>query len=103
MVQIAAEFPSAEADQERTLNQAARELMLAQTSDWPEALVATGYAEEQRERWQIYLGRFDQLMEMARLPTISHSDRFLLDQLEELDGPFPNLNYRVFVPHEKPL
>ncbi|MEI7646582.1 MAG: 1,4-alpha-glucan branching protein domain-containing protein [Chloroflexales bacterium] len=98
MVQIATDFPSAEADQERALNQAARELMLAQTSDWPEALVATGHAGAQRERWQIYLGRFDQLTEMARLTTIGPSDHFLLDQLEELDGPFPTLNYRMFAP-----
>ncbi|MEI7772313.1 MAG: 1,4-alpha-glucan branching protein domain-containing protein [Chloroflexales bacterium] len=98
MVQIAAEFPSAEADQERALNQAARELMLAQTSDWPEALVATGHAGEQRERWQIYLKRFEQLTDMARLAHIGPSDRFLLDQLEELDGPFPTLNYRMFAP-----
>jgi 1,4-alpha-glucan branching enzyme len=72
--------------------------MLAQTSDWPEALVATGHAGEQRERWQIYLGRFEQLTDLARLAQISAADRFLIDQLEELDGPFPNLNYRMFAP-----
>ncbi|NTV63855.1 MAG: DUF1957 domain-containing protein [Oscillochloris sp.] len=98
MVQIASEFPSAEDDQERALNQAARELMLAQTSDWPEALVATGSASEQRERWQIYLGRFERLIDMACQEKIGPTDRFLLDQLEELDGPFPNLNYRIFAP-----
>ncbi|NNJ10238.1 DUF1957 domain-containing protein [Chloroflexales bacterium ZM16-3] len=98
MVHAADEFPSAEADQERALNQAARELMLAQTSDWPEALVATGLATEQHERWQIYLDRFDQLIAIARMDHIGPTDRFLLDQLEELDGPFPNLNYRIFAP-----
>jgi 1,4-alpha-glucan branching enzyme len=98
MVQLAGEFPSAEADQERALNQAARELMLAQTSDWPEALVATGYAGDLRERWRIYLGRFEQLTQMARLAQLGPTDRFLLEQLEELDGPFPNLNYRMFAP-----
>lgn len=98
MVEIASEFPSAEEDQERVLNQAARELMLAQTSDWPEALVATGVAGEQRERWKTYLGRFERLIEMARQPAIGPTDLFLLDQLEEVDGPFPNLNYRIFAP-----
>nr|WP_255603688.1 1,4-alpha-glucan branching protein domain-containing protein [Oscillochloris sp. ZM17-4] len=98
MVQIATDLPSAEADHERALNQAARELMLAQTSDWPEALVATGAAAEQRERWQIYLDRFDQLTALARQERISPADRFLIDQLEELDGPFANLNYRIFAP-----
>lgn len=98
MVQIASELPSAEGDQERALNQAARELMLAQTSDWPEALVATGEAAEQIERWQVYLGRFERLTAMARQPQIGPTDRFLLDQLEELDGPFASLNYRIFAP-----
>jgi 1,4-alpha-glucan branching enzyme len=98
MVQLAAAFPSAEADQERALNQAARELMLAQTSDWPESLIASGHAGEQRERWQIYLARFEQLTELARQEQIGPTDRFLIDQLEELDGPFPNLNYRIFAP-----
>ncbi|NTW01335.1 MAG: DUF1957 domain-containing protein, partial [Oscillochloris sp.] len=59
MVRIATEFPSAEGDRERALNQAARELMLAQTSDWSEELVATGRAGEQHERWRLYLGRFE--------------------------------------------
>lgn len=98
MIQVATEFPSAEGDQERALNQAARELMLAQTSDWPEALVATGSASEQRERWHIYLSRFERLTELACQGQIGPSDRFLIDQLEELDGPFATLNYRIFAP-----
>ncbi len=98
MVEIASEFPSAEEDHERVLNQAARELMLAQTSDWPEALVATGVAGEQRERWQINLDRFERLIEIARKTEIDSADLFFLDQVEEIDGPFPNLNYRIFAP-----
>jgi 1,4-alpha-glucan branching enzyme len=97
MVRLAEQFPSAEAEQERALNQAARELLLAQTSDWPAGLVAAG-GGGQRDRWQIYLGRFEQLAEMARREQIGPSERFLLEQLEELDGPFPNLNYRIFAP-----
>lgn len=98
MVELATAFPSAEAEQERVLNQAARELMLAQTSDWP-ALLSAGLADDERApRWRTYLSRFAQLAEMARRERLSHGDRFLLEQLEELDGPFPNLNYRMFAP-----
>jgi 1,4-alpha-glucan branching enzyme len=95
MVALAAAMPSAEAEQERVLNQAARELMLAQTSDWPAQL---GVDEEPSGRWRVYLTRFNQLAELARREHLSHSDRFLLEQLEELDGPFPSLNYRIFAP-----
>jgi 1,4-alpha-glucan branching enzyme len=98
MVALATAYPSAEAEQERVLNQAARELMLAQTSDWP-ALLSAGLADDERApRWRTYLARFTQLAEIARRERLSHGERFLLEQLEELDGPFPNLNYRMFGP-----
>jgi 1,4-alpha-glucan branching enzyme len=98
MVELAARFPSAEGEQERVLNQAARELLLAQTSDWS-AMLSAGVEDDAREpRWRTYLTRFGQLAGMAERDQLSHGDRFLLEQLEELDGPFPNLNYRVFAP-----
>ncbi|GAB4445063.1 MAG: DUF1957 domain-containing protein [Chloroflexi bacterium OHK40] len=94
LVRLATAFPSAEAEQERVLNQAARELLLAQTSDWA-ALLSAG-ASQQGARWRTYLDRFRQLAELARRDQLNHGDLFLLEQLEELDGPFPNLNYRMF-------
>lgn len=98
MVELATAFPSAEAEQERVLTQAARELMLAQTSDWP-ALLSAGLADDERApRWRTYLSRFAQLAEMARHERLGHGDLFLLEQLEELDGPFASLNYRMFAP-----
>jgi 1,4-alpha-glucan branching enzyme len=98
MAELAATYPSAEAEQERLLNQAARELMLAQTSDWPAMLSAGLAADERANRWRTYLGRFEQLAELARRARVGPGDLFLLEQLEELDGPFPNLNYRIFAP-----
>lgn len=97
MIELATAYPSAEAEQERVLNQAARELMLAQTSDWP-ALLSVGLADDRAARWRTYLARFGQLADLARREGLGHGDRFLLEQLEELDGPFANLNYRMFAP-----
>jgi 1,4-alpha-glucan branching enzyme len=97
IVALAERIPSANEEHERALNQAARELMLAQTSDWPVQLSAAG-AGEGTTRWRTYLTRFAQLAEIAEHGTLSAGDRFLLEQLEELDGPFPNLNYRIFAP-----
>ncbi|NTU79754.1 MAG: DUF1957 domain-containing protein [Chloroflexales bacterium] len=98
MVQLASLYPSAMAERERTLNQAARELMLAQTSDWPALLSAGTDGDERVARWRTYLTRFSQLATIARRARIDDADRFLLEQLEEIDGPFGNLNYRVFAP-----
>ncbi len=95
MVQLASAYPSAETEHERVLNQAARELMLAQTGDWP-ARLSAGATDELTERWRVYLDRFEQLAEMARHERVSPSDLFVLEQLEEVDGVFPNLNYRMF-------
>lgn len=97
MVQLASAYPGAEGDRERILNQAARELMLAQTGDWPGRLSA-GATDEWTGRWRVYLDRFEQLAEMARHEQANPGDLFLLEQLEELDGVFPNLNYRIFAP-----
>jgi 1,4-alpha-glucan branching enzyme len=97
IVALAARIPSADNEHERALNQAARELILAQTSDWPAQLSAAAPGAH-AARWRTYLTRFAQLAEIAEHGVLSAGDRFLLEQLEELDGPFPNLNYRIFAP-----
>jgi 1,4-alpha-glucan branching enzyme len=97
IVALAAHLPSVDGEHERALNQAARELLLAQTSDWPALLSQTAEGEH-TTRWRTYLTRFAQLAEIAEHGQLSAGDRFLLEQLEELDGPFPNLNYRIFAP-----
>ncbi len=96
MVQLATTYPSAQGLHERALNQAARELLLAQTSDWPALLSAGSTDDPDSERWHTYLSRFEQVAELARHAQIDSTDLFLLEQLEELDGPFPSLNYRAF-------
>ncbi len=94
LVRLATIYPSAEGELERALNQAARELLLAQTSDWP-ALLSAG---QQTERWRRYLIQFNQLVTMIEQGVLSDTDRLLLAQLEEEDEPFATLNYRIFAP-----
>jgi 1,4-alpha-glucan branching enzyme len=96
MVEIATRYPSAEAQQERILNQAARELLLAQNSDWPALLNTTHNSVPERQRWRSYLDHFEQLALMIDRGTITANDYALLDHLEEQDNPFSALNYRVF-------
>jgi 1,4-alpha-glucan branching enzyme len=98
LVHLAASYPSTEGELERALNQAARELLLAQTSDWPAMLSAGSGAEVGAGRWRTYLARFAQLTAIIHRGRLNEADRFFLDQLEEEDGPFSNLNYRIFAP-----
>lgn len=96
MVHLATSYPRAQDEHERVLNQAARELLLAQTSDWP-ALLSAGLGDELGAgRWRTYLARFSQLAAIIHRGCLNEADRFFLEQIEEEDGPFPNFNYRVF-------
>jgi 1,4-alpha-glucan branching enzyme len=96
LIGLVQRMPAASADEERLLNQAARELLLAQSCDWPLRLERSGGSAEVNSVWRTYLIRFAQLCDLLVKPDHSPADLGLLAQLEELDGPFPNLNYRIF-------
>lgn len=72
---------------ERAARQAERELLLAQSSDWP-FLVTTGQAGEYAsERFRIHAARFDRALAIARHGTAT--DESDLRALERVDGVFP--------------
>jgi len=93
MIRLAANPPGPEL--ERALNQAARELLLAQSSDWA-FILKTGTAwEYAHRRVHQHLGRFRRIataLQEGRLP-----DPAWLAQVEAADNLFPHLDYRVFV------
>lgn len=77
------------------LNQAARELLLLQSSDWP-FLITTGQARDYAEaRFRDHLERFDLLMEAAERG--EHAEE-LVQKLWEKDKIFPDIDYRWFRP-----
>lgn len=80
-------YPAAEGLRERALTQAARELLLAEMSDW---LIDCDPG------WQRYLDRFDHILLLARQESLSATDLFALEQIESHDSIFPVLNYRLF-------
>jgi 1,4-alpha-glucan branching enzyme len=93
-------FPDAEGTRREVLDQAARELLLLQSSDWP-FLVTTLQAREYAiERFQEHLARFDQLAALAEGETFSDEDRALLASLHERDNPFPMIDYREWAPRQ---
>ncbi|MBC8100215.1 MAG: DUF1957 domain-containing protein [Armatimonadetes bacterium] len=92
---IAAQFLEPTDDEMAVLNQAARELLLLQSSDWP-FLVTTGQAREYAiQRYSQHLERFNKLVNsvLAQQP-----DRALANEYYELDKVFVDLDYRWFAP-----
>ncbi|MGI5915026.1 MAG: glycoside hydrolase family 57 protein [Anaerolineae bacterium] len=95
MERLVDRYPAAEGDAWVVLCQAARELLLLQSSDWP-FLVTTGQAREySTERFNSHLERFSQLAEMAE-SGIDAEARIYAKKLYELDKVFPNIDYRWF-------
>ena len=93
MTELARRFPQPDALPERALKQAARELLLAQASDWPFILrtgTSPGYA---RKRVKEHLLRFTRLYEQL---TANELDADWLKQVEGRDNLFPDVNYRYW-------
>ena len=87
--------PHAQGDNERVLAQAVRELLLAQSSDWPQQL-SQGAGDDALQRPIMHLRRCERLCALVHTTAWSDDDMAFLDALEEADNAFPNLNYRVF-------
>ena len=93
MEALAAQYPDAKGDTRDVLNQAARELLLLQSSDWP-FLVTTGQAREYAiRRFTHHVERFEAL---AASLEVGAPDKALADELWEVDKIFPNIDYRWF-------
>jgi 1,4-alpha-glucan branching enzyme len=78
---------------QRALNQCSRELLLAQSSDWPFIIhggTATTYATR---RFKDHVSRFHYLAQAIEGGTINERE---LAALERIDAIFPNIDYRVY-------
>ncbi len=79
--------------QTRALRQAARELLLAQASDWPFILRAGTSADYARRRVKDHLLRFIALHEQL---TLTHVDEAWLREIESRDNLFPDVNWNYW-------
>ncbi|MDQ3266579.1 MAG: DUF1957 domain-containing protein [Myxococcota bacterium] len=79
----------------RALNQAARELLLAQSSDWAFIMRSGTMVEYAVRRTRDHLERFERLFEMLQGGAI---DEAWLTDLESRDNLFPEIDYRVYRP-----
>jgi 1,4-alpha-glucan branching enzyme len=100
MEDLATRFPNSDGTRREMLNQAARELLLLQSSDWP-FLVTTLQAKEYAvERFQEHRERFDQLAALAEADSYSPADESYLAALRERDNPFSTIDYRDWTPRQ---
>lgn len=95
MERLVSLYPQAQGDLRLVLNQAARELLLLQSSDWP-FLVTTGQADAYAtERFTNHLERFRRLADLAEQGGGPEA-RAYAEGLYELDKVFAHIDYRWF-------
>jgi len=96
MESLADRYPDAEGDVALALNQAARELMLLEASDW-EFLYTTGQARQYAcERFVEHSNRFNALADALEVEDGAASAVSLAHEYGERDNLFPDMDYRLF-------
>ncbi len=93
MVESANAHPHPDPLRARILNQMARELLLAQSSDWAFILKTQTHTAYAYRRLHDHLARFDALYQSLAQP---HPHEASLAGLEAADNLFPSLDYRVY-------
>jgi 1,4-alpha-glucan branching enzyme len=93
MIELARRFLQPNALQERALKQAARELLLAQSSDWPFILRTGTSPDYARNRVTNHLVHFTALYEQLNSDTV---DEPSLSALENSDNIFPDIDFRYW-------
>ena len=93
MCKLATDFDAPGDLERRALNQAARELLLAQSSDWAFIMKTGTTVEYAVQRTRDHLERFDRLTHELRTRSISAT---WLGELEQRDNIFPNIDYRIY-------
>jgi 1,4-alpha-glucan branching enzyme len=95
MVEVAKKYPDAWGDYQRTLNQMARELYLAQSSDWA-FIMRTGTSVEYAvQRTKEHLVAFNRLYDLIQAGGDIPMDE--LTALEARDNIFQDTDYRDFL------
>lgn len=96
MIELADRFPCASGLLQRALNQAAREVLLAHSSDWAFIMKTGTMVQYAVKRTKDHIGRFLRLYDEITGGRIN--EEWLAD-LEEKDNIFPELDYRVYASH----
>ena len=93
MIELAHQYPNAEGLLLRALNQAARELLLAESSDWAFIITTATSVQYAKKRFRDHIHRFTQLYEMIKRQEI---DEAALGGMEWRDAIFQEIDYRIY-------
>lgn len=94
MVELAHSFPNEQNElKKEVLNQCARELLLAQSSDWLFIITNGTMVDYAKKRIKDHIGRFTKLYEQIKSDTI---DKNFLKDIQEKDCIFPEINYMIY-------
>ncbi len=77
----------------KALNQCARELLLAQSSDWPFIVTGNTMVEYAHKRFKDHIGRFNALADMIDKKEINED---YLENVAYKDKIFPNIDYSIY-------
>jgi len=94
MTELARKHPQPTPLQLRALNQAARELLLAQSSDWPFILRTGTSPEYANKQVSSHISRFTKIYEELTSP--GDLDEPYIAHLEWMDNIFPNINFHLW-------
>lgn len=76
------------------LNQCAREVLLAQSSDWNFIITNGTMVDYAKMRTKDHVGRFNKLYEQLKINQID--EKFLKD-ISEKDDIFPDIDYKIYM------
>ncbi len=93
MVELAQKYPAAQGLLRRALNQAARELLLAQSSDWAFILKTGSHVSYAIKRTKEHILQFTKLYDDIKA---NHIDEGWLSDIEYRDNLFLNIDYTVY-------
>jgi 1,4-alpha-glucan branching enzyme len=93
MIELAESFPDETGLNERALNQAAREILLIQASDWPKMISQNENADFAKYQIESSLRNFTTIYEALGS---SYASPEWLTILERKNNIFPSINYRIF-------
>jgi len=96
MIELARQFPDADGMRRRALNQAARELLLLQSSDWAFIMKTGTMVEYAVRRTREHALRFTRIYDQLKGNGGATLDEAWLAQVESRDNLFPEIDYRVY-------
>jgi len=99
MQELAGRFPDEKGLKERVLNQAAREVLLSQASDWPFIMKAGTTVPYAVKRVREHISNFTKIYENLCKNTVNTE---WLTRLERKNNVFPDIDYRTFAREKSP-